>query len=131
MSDTPEPPIAATTPGRLDELVAELRAAHAPDATQEVRYRAAVNITRALLGTQAPEKLRNAAPPPSPSLDPLLKAITSIPREQVLQFLMTGVRSFLTSSPSPTYLSRPTPPTGQTPAPSPVPSAQPIRRKTS
>jgi hypothetical protein len=110
MSDTPEPPTAATSPGRLDELIAELRAAHAPDATQEVRYRAAVNITRALLGTQAPEKLRNAAPPPppSPSLDPLLKAITSIPREQVLQFVMTGVRTFLSSSPSPTYRSRPT-----------------------
>jgi hypothetical protein len=103
--------MAATTPGRLDELVAELRAAHAPDATPEARYRAAVNITRALLGTQAPEKLRNAAPPqqqPSPSLDPLLKAITSIPREHLLQFVMTGVRTFLSSSPSPTYRSRPT-----------------------
>jgi hypothetical protein len=109
MSDTPEPPASAATASRLDELIAELRAAHAPDATQEVRYRAAVNITRALLGTQAPEKLRNAAPPPTtPSLDPLLKAITSIPREHLMQFVMTGVRAFFSSSPPPSYRSRPT-----------------------
>jgi hypothetical protein len=123
MSDTPEPPTAATSPGRLDELIAELRAAHAPDATQEVRYRAAVDITRALLGTQAPEKLRNASPP----VDPLLKAITSIPREHLLQFAMTGVRSFLSSSPPPRYLTRPIPP--EAPPPSPPPAARSSGRK--
>jgi hypothetical protein len=147
MSD-PSPSDAAEagpTTSRLDELIEELRVAHAPDATPQLRYATAVNITRALVGTKPPAPdQRNASPPPPPAaiptsgdagvhVDTVLNALSSMPREQLgalagtvavplLEYLTTRARSFFAHS-QPTYLSRPAVPR---PPPTPVPT-QPTR----
>lgn len=126
MSDTQDPAsaTAAATSDRLDELLPELRAAFAPDATQQARYTAAVSVARALLGSGSPAGVRNATPaPPAPStglpVEALLKTFAALPRDQVLQLLVSGVRTlFSPSASTPNYLRAPMPAAPAPPAPS-------------
>jgi hypothetical protein len=106
-----------SVPPAIDELLTALRSALANDASPEVRA-AGANACRAMLGALDPAALRNAArppaaPPTSPALggSPLgaaLGALGSIPREQIVEFLVTGLRAFLAPN-APTYHLRPMP----------------------
>lgn len=97
---------------RNDELVSAIRAALAPDASSEARTSAA-HACRAILRGLDPAPSRNAAPSTSTAsvlagtpLGNALNAISSIPREQVLGFLVTGLRAVLSQN-APTYRARP------------------------
>lgn len=99
---------------RNDELVAAIRAALASDASSEARASAA-HACRAILRSLEPAPVRNAAPStPAASMlagTPLgnaLNVLSSIPREQVLGFLVTGLRAVLSQN-APTYRPPPTP----------------------
>ncbi len=110
-------------PNRLDELIEQLRAAYAPDATPEARYATAVRINRSLLGTAPPPGTRNAAAPASqPSsaglpVDALINAMSTAPREQLvavvrtvapplLEALVSHARTIFAQT-QPSYLPRP------------------------
>lgn len=118
MSDVNDHETPSAPPG-IDDLFTALRSALANDATPEVRS-AGANACRVMLGALDPASLRNAARPPTAPptssalggspLGGVLGALGSIPREQIVEFLVTGLRSFLTPS-APTYHLRPMPPT--------------------
>jgi hypothetical protein len=102
------------TTRRNDELVAAIRAALTAEASAEARTSAA-HACRAILRGLEPA-LRNGAPSAAPAsvlagtpLGNALGAISSIPREQVLEFLVTGVRALLGQG-VPTYRTAPAPP---------------------
>jgi len=97
---------------RNDELVAAIRAALAPDASSEARTSAA-HACRAILRGLDPAPSRTPAPSASAvsmlagtPLGNALNALSSIPREQVLGFLVTGLRAVLSQN-APTYRARP------------------------
>ena len=108
---------------RVDELVATIRAALAPDAGTEVRSAGAI-ACRAILGALDPASRANAglsAIPASPAVTSptstsagsaspiaaLLGTIGQIPRDQLLE-VVGGLR-WLLGQQGPTYLTRPTP----------------------
>ena len=85
--------------GSNDDLVSAIRAALAPDASSEARM-GAVHACRAILRGLEPAPARNSAPGGSPvlagtALGNALGALSSLPRDQVLQILVTGMRSLL------------------------------------
>ena len=101
---------------RIDDLVSSIRSALGPDASSEARSSAA-NACRTILRGLEPAAMRNGAPAASPASSPAsmlagtplgtaLGALSSIPREQVLQFVVGGLRAFLSPS-APTYRARP------------------------
>jgi hypothetical protein len=101
------------TAHRTDELVAAIRAALASDASPEARSTGA-SACRTILRGLEPAPPRNGAPPSSPTsmlagtpLGTALGALTSIPREQVLEFIVSGLRAVLGHGSPPTY--RPAP----------------------
>ncbi len=120
MSDPNDNP--ADVAGRADELFAAIRAALAPDASAESKTGAA-NAARAILRGLDPQARTGAPPSLAASMlagTPLgaaLGAISSLPREQLVEFLVSGVRSIFSHS-SPTYRARPaTPPSRETATP--------------
>jgi hypothetical protein len=102
---------------RTDELVSAIRTALASDASPEVRATGA-SACRAILRGLEPAQVRNAAPPSSTSspaasmlagtpLGAALGALNSIPREQILELIASGLRAVLGHGSPPTY--RPAP----------------------
>jgi len=107
---------------RIDELVATIRAALAPDAGTEVRSAGAI-ACRAILGALDPTSRPSglSAIPASPAatsptstsagsaspIAALLGTIGQIPRDQLLE-VVGGLR-WLLGQQGPTYLTRPTP----------------------
>ena len=100
---------------RVDELVATIRNALATDSTPESRA-TATSACRAILGALDPTS-RSHVPPSATSPTSAASAATSpivsalgvigqIPQEQVLGFLVGGIRSLL-SERGPTYLAAP------------------------
>lgn len=109
--DKPSPPDAAH---RRDDLIATLRSALAQDASAEARS-AGASACRAILGVldSSSRAATAPAPPSSPSsptspIAAVLGAVTSMPREQILELVVGGLRSMLTQR-APTYLPRPAP----------------------
>lgn len=103
-----------------DDLVSSIRAALAPEASSEARTSAA-HACRTILRGLEPAPARNGSPGASPAamlagtpLGNALGALSSLPRDQVLQLLLTGMRALLGQG-SPTYRAappnRPTDPT--------------------
>ncbi|MEO7732087.1 MAG: hypothetical protein ABIY55_14025 [Kofleriaceae bacterium] len=107
---------------RNGDLLAAIRAALVPDAPSEARTTAA-NACRAILRGLEPTPARNGAPAAAPAspfagtplagtplagtpLGNALGVLGSLPREQVLQFLVTGMRALLGQG-SPTYRAAP------------------------
>jgi hypothetical protein len=98
----------------IDDLVSAIRTALAPDAPSEARTSAA-NACRVILRGLEPAGMRNGAPIATPAstlagtpLGAALGALGSIPREQILEFLVTGLRAVLTQT-APVYRGRPAP----------------------
>jgi hypothetical protein len=101
---------------RNDELMSAIRTALATDASPEARATGA-SACRAILRGLEPAQLRNAAPPSSPSspasmlagtpLGAALGALNSVPREQILEFLVSGLRAVLGHGSPPTYRAAP------------------------
>lgn len=117
MSDSTEILTFPGTTHRADELLTTIRAALAQDADDDVRA-AGVLACRAILGALDPVIRANAPAVPSASpmtssspassiIGPMLAAIGTIPREQLLDVL--GGLRWLFGSQGPTYLSRPSP----------------------
>jgi hypothetical protein len=112
MSD-PDDNDTSDTAHRTDELVAAIHAALASDASPDARS-AGASACRAILRELEPAPPRNGAPPSSPAsmltgtpLGAALGALTSIPREQVLEFLVSGLQAVLGQGSRPAY--RPAP----------------------
>lgn len=108
---------------RFDELLTTIRNALSQDAAADVRA-AGTMACRAILdtldptsrapGPQAPMFATQRPPAATPSLSAVVGAIGQIPREQILEILVGGLRSMLAKS-GPAYLTRPMPnvrPTG-------------------
>src|SRR5262245_55770356 len=99
---------------RTDELVTAIRMTLASDPSPEVRATGA-SACRAILRGLEPAQVRNAAPPSSPAASMLagtplgaaLGALNSIPREQILEFIASGLRTVLGQASPPTYRSAP------------------------
>jgi hypothetical protein len=98
--------------GRIEELVSAIRTALASEASADARS-AGVTACRAILRTLEPSATRNGPmlAPTSPlagsPIGAALGALGSIPREQVVGFLVTGLRSVFGQGASPTYRSPP------------------------
>ena len=116
MTDTQDKPNPPTTAHRLDDLITAIRSALAQDAAADARS-AGASACRAILDVLDPSSRTTTPPapasPPAPTspMSPIaaaLGAVTSIPREQILEFVVGGLRSMLTQR-APTYLSRPAP----------------------
>jgi hypothetical protein len=114
MTDTQDKNIPSETAHRLDDLFTAIRGALAQDAAVDARSAGAL-ACRTILGVLDPSS-RSTAPsapasPTSPTspLTNVLGAIGSIPREQIVELLVGGLRSILTQR-RPTYLTRPAPP---------------------
>jgi hypothetical protein len=100
---------------RVDDLVATIRNALATDASSESRATAA-SACRAILGVLDPTTRSNLPPSaPSPTstasaatspLASALGAIGQIPKEQLLGFLVGGLKSLMSQS-GPNYLTAP------------------------
>jgi hypothetical protein len=98
--------------GHVDGLVSSIRSALASEASADARAAGAV-ACRAILGTLEPAATRNAARSSS-SLDasplgatPSGATLGSIPREQIVAFLVMGLRSLLGQGAAPTYRAPP------------------------
>ena len=111
LHDTSKP---ADTGHRLDELFATIRGAMADNAVGDARSAGAL-ACRAILGILDPSSRSGPQPPtpplPSSAASPLiavLGALGSVPREQLVETLLGGLRSILTQT-GPTYLTRPAP----------------------
>jgi hypothetical protein len=118
MTDTQGKPNATETAHRLDELVTTIRGALAQDAAGDVRSAGAL-ACRAILGVLDPSSRSTTPAPSSPSsptspFTAALGAIGAIPREQILEFIVGGLRSVLTQR-GPSYLTRPAPAPTRTP----------------
>lgn len=117
MSDTQDKPKPPDTDPRLDELLTTIRAALANDAAADMRSAGAI-ACRAILGALDPTSRANtpatafsttpSAPSSTSPLTAALGAFGSIPREQVVEFIVGGLRSILAHK-GPTYLTRPRP----------------------
>lgn len=107
------------TASRNDELIAAIRTALATDASPEARATGA-SACRAILRGLEPAQVRNATPPSSPSspsspasmlagtpLGAALGALNSVPREQILELLVSGLRAVLGHGSLPTYRAAP------------------------
>jgi len=103
----------STDTGRSNEdLVSAIRAALTPDASTEART-SALHACRAIMRGLEPAPARNSAPGGSPAsvlagtaLGNALGALSSLPRDQVLQILVTGMRALLGQG-SPSYRTAP------------------------
>ena len=119
MTDTQGKPNATDTAHRLDDLFTTIRGALAQDAAGDVRSAGAL-ACRAILGVIDPSsRATTPSAPTSPGsptspLTAALGAIGSIPREQILEFIVGGLRSVLTQR-GPSYLTRPAPAPTRTP----------------
>jgi hypothetical protein len=98
-----------------DELVLAIRNALASDASPEMRAGGA-SACRAILRGLEPSPHRNGAPASSPAatlagtpLGAALGAFSSIPREQILELVVSGLRSVLGQGAPPTYRPAPLP----------------------
>jgi hypothetical protein len=105
---------ASDAASRIDDLVSAIRRALAPDAPSEARASAA-NACRVILRSLEPAGTRNGAPIAAPAstlagtpLGTALGALSSIPRDQILEFLVTGLRAVLSQT-APMYRARPAP----------------------
>jgi hypothetical protein len=93
---------------RLDDLFTAIRGALTSEAAADARSAGAI-AARAILGALEPLSARSAtAPAPTSPITAALGAIGSIPREQLLAFVVGGLRSMLSQKP-PTYHARPAP----------------------
>jgi hypothetical protein len=93
----------------VDDLITAIRSALAQDAAADVRSAGAI-ACRAILGVLDPPAPRAPSPAaPSSPIDAALGAIGTIPRDQLLGFVMGGLRSIFAQSSAPAYRSRPTP----------------------
>jgi len=95
-----------------DDLVSAIRAALGPDASSEARTNAA-HACRTILRGLEPTPARNGSPATSPAamlagtpIGNALSALGSLPRDQVLQLLATGMR-VLFGQGSPSYRAAP------------------------
>ena len=95
-----------------DDLMSSIRAALAPDASSDARTSAA-HACRTLLRSLEPAPARNGSPGASPAamlagtpIGNALSALGSLPRDQVLQLLATGMR-VLFGQGSPSYRAAP------------------------
>ena len=86
---------------RNDDLISAILTALAPDASPEARA-SGLGACRAILRSLEPPPTRNGAPGSSPAsmlagtpLGTALGALSSIPREQILGFLVGGLRAML------------------------------------
>ena len=102
---------------RIDDLVSAIRNALAADATHEAKANAAT-ACRVILRGLEPAPVRNGAPSSSLAgmlagtpIGAALGAVGSMPREQILEFIVNGLRSVLSHS-APTYHARPPSPVG-------------------
>jgi len=101
------------TAHRFDDLITAIRSALAQDAAADARSAGAI-ACRAILGVLDPSSRTTTPPAPTSPTSPtspiaaVLGAVTSMPREQILEFVAGGLRSMLTQR-APTYLSRPAP----------------------
>lgn len=109
MTDTQDKPNPPATAHRLDDLITAIRSALAQDAAADARSAGAI-ACRAILSVLEPPAPRAAVPAaPSSPIGAALGAIGSIPREQVLEFVMGGLRSLFAQRAVPAYHSRPKP----------------------
>jgi hypothetical protein len=99
---------------RADDLVAAIRSALTSDASPELRSTGA-SACRTILRGLEPAPPRNGLPPSSPAamfagtpLGAALGALSSMPREQVLEFIVSGLRAVLGHGSPPTYRPAPT-----------------------
>jgi hypothetical protein len=93
---------------RLDGLFTAIRGALTSEAPADARSAGAI-AARAILGALEPSSTRSATPTaPTSPITAALGAIGSIPREQLLEFVVGGLRSILTHK-APTYHARPVP----------------------
>lgn len=113
MSD-PNDNHASDATSRSEDLVSVIRAALASDASPEARSSGA-GACRAILRGLEPAPTRNGVPPSSSAsmlagtpLGAALGAISAIPREQILELVVTGLRAIMSQS-APTYHARPAP----------------------
>jgi hypothetical protein len=96
---------------RNDDLIAAILTALAPDASPEARA-SGLGACRAILRGLEPPPARNGAPGSPASMlagTPLgaaLGALSSVPREQILELLVSGVRAMLGQG-APTYRAAP------------------------
>jgi hypothetical protein len=109
MTDTQDKPTPPATAHRLDDLITAIRSALAQDAAADTRSAGAI-ACRAILGAIEPSAPRVPSPAaPSSPIGAALGAIGSIPREQILEFVVGGLRSIFAQSSAPAYRSRPMP----------------------
>jgi hypothetical protein len=118
MTDTQDKPNATDPAHRLDDLFTTIRGAIAQDAASDARSAGAL-ACRAILGVLDPSSRSTPSVPTSPTsptspLTAALGALGSIPREQILEFLVGGLRSVLTHR-GPAYHTRPAPAPARTP----------------
>jgi len=108
---------AAGATSRADDLLSAIRAALTADASDEDKA-GAVSAARAILRGLEPQARNGAMASSAPSalagtpLGAALGAISSIPREQLLEFLVSGLRSILSPG-APAYRARPPSPTSR------------------
>ena len=109
MTDTQDKPNPPDTAHRLDDLISTIRSALAQDAAADARSAGAI-ACRAILGVLEPPATRTVSPAaPSSPIGAALGAIGTIPREQLLEFVVGGLRSIFAQGSAPAYRSRPAP----------------------
>jgi hypothetical protein len=108
VTDTQDNPKPSDLTQRLDDLFTAIRGGLTSEAPADARSAGAI-AARAILGALDPLSTRSAtATAPTSPITAALGAIGSIPREQLLEFVVGGLRSILTQK-VPTYHARPAP----------------------
>ena len=100
MSDTQDTPSPSDKPHPLDDLIASIRAAVAPDASTDVRAIGATACRSILTALEAQAGQPLAAAPashaaPASPLSNAFSAFASMPREQLLDLVITKLRTAL------------------------------------
>ena len=108
MTDMPDTPKPSDLSQRLDDLFTAIRGALTSEAPAEARSAGAI-AARAILGALDPSTRAGAATAPTSPITTALGALGSIPREQLVEFVVGGLRSVFAPSSPPAYRSRPAP----------------------
>jgi hypothetical protein len=97
MTDTQDTPSPSDNPHPLDDLIASIHAAVAPNASADVRAIGATACRSLLtaLEAQAGQPLAAASSAPASTLAGMLSAFASMPREQLLDLLISKLRAAL------------------------------------
>jgi hypothetical protein len=108
VTDTQDNPKPSDLTQRLDDLFTAIRGALTSEAPADARSAGAI-AARAILGALESSSTRSATPTaPTSPFAAALGALGSMPREQLLELVVGGLRSMLTQR-APTYRARPAP----------------------